>query len=146
MLPALMLPALPFTILMPALSLLLVFRTNTGYARWNEVSDLRCHSTYTTTYWNEALRRGACNSIRIPGCDLMHPGAHALGWSHQQLPQCCAPKQHESDTFLPCFPYTPAPCLPDRAPCPMPHPPLCQVRQCNTFFPDDAKHEGLKRR
>ena len=36
MLPALMLPALPFTILMPALSLLLVFRTNTGYARWNE--------------------------------------------------------------------------------------------------------------
>ena len=39
MLPALMLPALPFTILMPALSLLLVFRTNTGYARWNEVSD-----------------------------------------------------------------------------------------------------------
>ena len=32
-----MLPALPFTILMPALSLLLVFRTNTGYARWNEV-------------------------------------------------------------------------------------------------------------
>ena len=39
MLPALMLPALPFTILMPALSLLLVFRTNTGYARWNEVSE-----------------------------------------------------------------------------------------------------------
>ena len=37
--PALMLPALPFTILMPALSLLLVFRTNTGYARWNEVSE-----------------------------------------------------------------------------------------------------------
>ena len=31
-----MLPALPFTILMPALSLLLVFRTNTGYSRWNE--------------------------------------------------------------------------------------------------------------
>ena len=28
MMPALMLPALPFTILMPALSLLLVFRTN----------------------------------------------------------------------------------------------------------------------
>ena len=41
MLPALMLPALPFTILMPALSLLLVFRTNTGYARWNEVRELK---------------------------------------------------------------------------------------------------------
>ena len=38
--PALMLPALPFTILMPALSLLLVFRTNTGYARWNEARTL----------------------------------------------------------------------------------------------------------
>ena len=37
---ALMLPALPFTILMPALSLLLVFRTNTGYARWNEARTL----------------------------------------------------------------------------------------------------------
>jgi len=40
MLPALVLPALPFTILMPALSLLLVFRTNTGYARWNEARTL----------------------------------------------------------------------------------------------------------
>ena len=30
------LPALPFTILMPALSLLLVFRSNNGYSRWNE--------------------------------------------------------------------------------------------------------------
>jgi predicted membrane chloride channel (bestrophin family) len=30
------LPALPFTIAMPALSLLLVFRTNTAYSRWNE--------------------------------------------------------------------------------------------------------------
>jgi putative membrane protein len=38
--PAVMLPALPFTILMPALSLLLVFRTNTGYARWNEARTL----------------------------------------------------------------------------------------------------------
>jgi len=34
------LPALPFTILMPALSLLLVFRTNTGYSRWNEARTL----------------------------------------------------------------------------------------------------------
>ena len=30
------LPALPFTILMPALSLLLVFRSNNAYSRWNE--------------------------------------------------------------------------------------------------------------
>ena len=37
---SLSLPALPFTILMPALSLLLVFRTNTGYARWNEARTL----------------------------------------------------------------------------------------------------------
>ena len=42
-----MLPALPFTILMPALSLLLVFRTNTGYSRWNEVSEL--DATYLLT-------------------------------------------------------------------------------------------------
>jgi len=34
------LPALPFTIMMPALSLLLVFRTNTAYARWNEARTL----------------------------------------------------------------------------------------------------------
>ncbi|KAL1528022.1 hypothetical protein AB1Y20_009391 [Prymnesium parvum] len=34
------LPALPFTISMPALSLLLVFRTNTGYFRWNEARTL----------------------------------------------------------------------------------------------------------
>merc|ERR1719389_1445209 len=34
------LPALPFTIAMPALSLLLVFRCNTGYARWNEARTL----------------------------------------------------------------------------------------------------------
>ena len=34
------LPAMPFTIAMPALSLLLVFRTNTGYARWNEARTL----------------------------------------------------------------------------------------------------------
>ena len=37
---SLSLPSLPFTILMPALSLLLVFRTNTGYARWNEARSL----------------------------------------------------------------------------------------------------------
>lgn len=34
------LPALPFSIAMPALSLLLVFRTNTGYSRWNEARTL----------------------------------------------------------------------------------------------------------
>jgi len=34
------LPAMPFTVMMPALSLLLVFRTNTGYARWNEARTL----------------------------------------------------------------------------------------------------------
>ena len=34
------LPALPFTIAMPALSLLLVFRTNTAYSRWNEARTL----------------------------------------------------------------------------------------------------------
>jgi len=34
------LPALPFTVLMPALSLLLVFRTNTAYSRWNEARTL----------------------------------------------------------------------------------------------------------
>lgn len=34
------LPALPFTIGMPALSLLLVFRVNTAYARWNEARTL----------------------------------------------------------------------------------------------------------
>merc|ERR1719313_2542203 len=34
------LPALPFTIDMPALSLLLVFRTNTAYFRWNEARTL----------------------------------------------------------------------------------------------------------
>ena len=39
-LPPLQLPALPFSILMPALSLLLVFRTNTGYSRWNEARTL----------------------------------------------------------------------------------------------------------
>lgn len=33
-------PAQPFSIAMPALSLLLVFRTNTGYARWNEARTL----------------------------------------------------------------------------------------------------------
>ena len=43
------LPALPFTIAMPALSLLLVFRTNSAYARvydarciWGQVSSLFC--------------------------------------------------------------------------------------------------------
>merc|ERR1719504_280011 len=34
------LPSLPFTIAMPALSLLLVFRTNTAYSRWNEARTL----------------------------------------------------------------------------------------------------------
>jgi predicted membrane chloride channel (bestrophin family) len=34
------LPAFPFTIAMPALSLLLVFRVNTAYARWNEARTL----------------------------------------------------------------------------------------------------------
>mmetsp|Transcript_27972 Transcript_27972/g.71487 ORF Transcript_27972/g.71487 Transcript_27972/m.71487 type:complete len:434 (+) Transcript_27972:69-1370(+) len=37
---SLSLPALPFTIAMPALSLLLVFRTNTAYSRWNEARTL----------------------------------------------------------------------------------------------------------
>ena len=37
---AIALPALPFTVMMPALSLLLVFRTNTGYSRWNEARTL----------------------------------------------------------------------------------------------------------
>jgi predicted membrane chloride channel (bestrophin family) len=34
------LPTMPFTIAMPALSLLLVFRTNTAYFRWNEARTL----------------------------------------------------------------------------------------------------------
>jgi len=38
--PRLSIPAQPYTIAMPALSLLLVFRTNTGYARWNEARTL----------------------------------------------------------------------------------------------------------
>jgi len=33
-------PALPFTLTMPALALLLVFRTNTAYFRWNEARTL----------------------------------------------------------------------------------------------------------
>ena len=37
---AMALPALPFTVLLPALSLLLVFRTNTAYFRWNEARTL----------------------------------------------------------------------------------------------------------
>jgi len=37
---ALSLPAFPFSIASPALSLLLVFRANTGYARWNEARTL----------------------------------------------------------------------------------------------------------
>ena len=90
-----MLPALPFSILMPALSLLLVFRTNTGYSRWNEAHPSLSLSlslglglslglslslslslspslspTVTTGYsrWNEAHAVGLqppCN----PGCD-----------------------------------------------------------------------------
>lgn len=37
---AISLPALPFSVMMPALSLLLVFRTNTAYFRWNEARTL----------------------------------------------------------------------------------------------------------
>lgn len=37
---AMSLPALPFSITLPALSLLLVFRTNTAYFRWNEARTL----------------------------------------------------------------------------------------------------------
>ena len=58
-----------------------------------------------------------------PGCNPMYPGAHAMGWPHQQLPQRCAPEQHESDTLLTCFPCTRVP-LADQigphAPCPTP--------------------------
>jgi len=68
---ALSLPALPFTILMPALSLLLVFRTNTAYSRWNEAR----------TLWGGLINN--CRNV---------------------------------------------------------------VRQGNTFFPDDPKHNALKRR
>jgi len=68
---SLSLPALPFSIAMPALSLLLVFRTNTGYFRWNEAR----------TLWGGLINN--CRNV---------------------------------------------------------------VRQTNTFFPDDAKHELLKRR
>ena len=106
MLPALMLPALPFTILMPALSLLLVFRTNTGYARWNEVSESDA-VMLTLLLTGRGLRGGACNPMH-PGCNPMHPGAHAMGRPHQQLPQRCAPERHESATLIPCFPCSPA--------------------------------------
>ena len=68
---SLSLPALPFSIAMPALSLLLVFRTNTAYFRWNEAR----------TLWGGLINN--CRNI---------------------------------------------------------------VRQTNTFFPDDPKHEVLKRR
>jgi predicted membrane chloride channel (bestrophin family) len=37
---AIALPAFPFSILMPALSLLITFRCNTGYSRWNEARTL----------------------------------------------------------------------------------------------------------
>ena len=146
-----MLPALPFTILMPALSLLLVFRTNTGYSRWNEArtpwgcnptqSGLQPHASGLQLYMST------------------YAGAHAVGWRHQQLPQRRAPEQ-QSNTSLPCtpasalplpLPLPPAPCpiAPmHHAPCPvpLPLPLLCQVRQSNTFFPDDARHRVLKRR
>jgi ion channel-forming bestrophin family protein len=65
------LPALPFSIAMPALSLLLVFRTNTAYSRWNEAR----------TLWGGLINN--CRNV---------------------------------------------------------------VRQTNTFFPDDARHNILKRR
>merc|ERR1719291_1046967 len=68
---ALSLPALPFSIDMPALSLLLVFRTNTAYFRWNEAR----------TLWGGLINN--CRNV---------------------------------------------------------------VRQTNTFFPDDARHNMLKRR
>eukprot|EP00908_Phaeocystis_cordata_P025871 Transcript_8349.p1 GENE.Transcript_8349~~Transcript_8349.p1 ORF type:complete len:488 (-),score=199.32 Transcript_8349:1456-2919(-) len=68
---SLSLPALPFSIAMPALSLLLVFRTNTGYFRWNEAR----------TLWGGLINN--CRNV---------------------------------------------------------------VRQANTFFPDDPKHDVLKRR
>jgi predicted membrane chloride channel (bestrophin family) len=68
---AMSLPAQPFSIVMPALSLLLVFRTNTGYFRWNEAR----------TLWGGLINN--CRNV---------------------------------------------------------------VRQTNTFFPDDARHNMLKRR
>ena len=60
-----------------------------------------------------------------------------MGRPHQQLPQRCAPEQHQSDTFLPCLTQTLT-----RSPNSNPN----QVRQCNTFFPDDATHDALKKR
>ena len=45
---------------------------------------------------------------------------------------------------------TPSPTPTAPAPYPMPHAPCsaftCQVRQSNTYFPDDARHDELKRR
>ena len=109
MLPALMLPALPFTILMPALSLLLVFRTNTGYARWNEVRELNAviltlqlTVTRLAPWGLQPIQVPGCNPMHPgcnpmhPGCNPMHPGAHAMGRPHQQLPQRGAPERHES--------------------------------------------------
>ena len=101
--PALQLPALPFSILMPALSLLLVFRTNTGYFRWNEARTLwgglinTCRNVVRQSTWL-GLGLGL-------GLGLANPNAN-----------------------------------------PHPHPTPNQVRQSNTFFPDDAMHNGLKRR
>ena len=107
--PALMLPALPFTILMPALSLLLVFRTNTGYARWNEVRELNAviltlqlTVTRLAPWGLQPIQVPGCNPMHPgcnpmhPGCNPMHPGANAMGRPHQQLPQRGAPERHES--------------------------------------------------
>ena len=77
MLPALMLPALPFTILMPALSLLLVFRTNTGYARWNEVSELNA-VILTLQLTVTRLAPWGLQPIQVPGCNPMHPGCNPM--------------------------------------------------------------------
>ena len=166
MMPALMLPALPFTILMPALSLLLVFRTNLcqgwlalrlgrvrvllvcrtylygsvggrpwqtewligrGWPRSSEQPEagsgepavakvcatlLSTHIGTNTGYarWNEARTLwGLCSTLSLTP-NLLYPnpklGAHAVGRAHQQLPQRCAPEQHQSDTFLPCLTQT----------------------------------------
>ena len=177
MMPALMLPALPFTILMPALSLLLVFRTNLcqgwlalrlGRVRvllvcrtyiwlswwparadrmvdWPRSSEqpeagsgepavakvcatlLSTHIGTNTGYarWNEARTLwGLCSTLSLTP-NLLYPnpklGAHAVGRAHQQLPQRCAPEQHQSDTFLPCLTQTLTP-SPNPSPSPNPDP------------------------
>ena len=99
MLPALVLPALPFTILMPALSLLLVFRTNTGYARWNEAR----------TLWG-GLINNCRNVVRQSSTffpdDLKHEG----------LARRMAAEQHGQSAFLAAWCPSSAPAPPQRAP------------------------------